>query len=138
MNARKLNAEKLNAEKLNTRKTIWASVFGVAGVLHFAQPKFFDALVPRELPGGRRVWTHGSGVAELALSAGIGGTAIADSRRYDAAVATAATAFLAGVWPGNIKMAWDWRTQSAVPRAIAFARVPMQLPMMHSTWKLQE
>ena len=119
------------------RRAIWAGVFGFAGVMHFAQPKPFDTLVPPELPGGRRVWTYGSGAVELALGAAIGGSLTGrTSHSYDAAVSTVATAFLAGVWPGNIKMAWDWRNKDLTERSIAFVRVPLQLPMMYSTWKL--
>ena len=112
-------------------------MFGFAGVMHFAQPKPFDTLVPPELPGGRRVWTYGSGAVELALGAAIAGSLTGRmSRSYEAAVSTTATAFLAGVWPGNIKMAWDWRNKDLTERSIAFVRVPLQLPMMYSTWKL--
>ncbi len=119
------------------RRAIWAGVFGFAGVMHFAQPKPFDTLVPPELPGGRRVWTYGSGAVELALGAAIAGSLTGrTSRSYEAAVSTTATAFLAGVWPGNIKMAWDWRNKDLTERSIAFVRVPLQLPMMYSTWKL--
>ncbi|MBF0581640.1 MULTISPECIES: hypothetical protein [Corynebacterium] len=119
------------------RRAIWAGVFGFAGVMHFAQPKPFDTLVPPELPGGRRVWTYGSGAVELALGAAIAGSLTGRmSRSYEAAVSTTATAFLAGVWPGNIKMAWDWRNKGLTERSIAFVRVPLQLPMMYSTWKL--
>ena len=119
------------------RRAIWAGVFGFAGVMHFAQPKPFDTLVPPELPGGRRVWTYGSGAVELALGAAIAGSLTGRmSRSYEAAVSTTATAFLAGVWPGNIKMAWDWRNKGLTERSIAFVRVPLQLPIMYSTWKL--
>ena len=39
------------------------------GTLHFVAPKPFDAIVPAELPGGARLYTYGSGVAELAIGA---------------------------------------------------------------------
>ena len=57
--------EKQNSDTI--RRTAWAGVFGFAGVMHFAQPKPFDTLIPPELPGGRRLWTYGSGAVELAL-----------------------------------------------------------------------
>ena len=40
---------------------------GVAGLAHFVEPDFFDAIVPPWLPPGRRFWTLTSGVAELAM-----------------------------------------------------------------------
>lgn len=116
------------------RKAVWAGVFGAAGVLHFAKPETFDALVPEELPGGQRFWTYASGVGELALAGAIAGSMVRPEWSRGAGLSS--TAFLAGVWPGNIKMAWDWRNRAPRPKAIAFARVPMQLPMMWSTWKI--
>ena len=115
------------------RRAIWAGVFGFAGVMHFAQPKPFDTLVPPELPGGRRVWTYGSGAVELALGAAIAGSLTGrTSRSYEAAVSTTATAFLAGVWPGNIKMAVDWRDKPWPAQAVAIGRVPLQIPLIRS------
>ena len=37
----------------------------LAGVMHFANPKFFDDIVPPWLPPSERFWTYISGVAEL-------------------------------------------------------------------------
>lgn len=116
------------------RAGLWAGVFGAAGVLHFVRPEVFDNLVPEELPGTQRGWTYGSGVAELGLSAAMLSTFVKPEWRP--AVGKTAAAFLLGVWPGNIKMAWDWRNKPAKPRAIAFARVPLQVPMIRGVLKL--
>lgn len=117
------------------RAGAWAGVFGAAGVLHFVRPAIFDALVPPDLPGSQRAWTYGSGVAELAMSAAL----LSTFARPDArpAVGVAGAALLAAVWPGNIKMAWDWRNKPMLPRAIAFARVPLQVPMALSLLSLR-
>jgi uncharacterized membrane protein YphA (DoxX/SURF4 family) len=37
----------------------------VAGVMHFANPSFFDAIVPPWLWPSERFWTYASGVAEI-------------------------------------------------------------------------
>jgi uncharacterized membrane protein len=39
-----------------------------SGVMHFAAPAQFDAIVPGQLPGGARIWTHLSGAAELVIA----------------------------------------------------------------------
>jgi uncharacterized membrane protein len=120
--------------KGTARTALWASVFGGAGVLHFAQRRIFDSLVPEELPGERRYWTWGSGVMELMLAAAI----IRPTSR--AQVGTPAAWFLAGVWPGNIKMACDWQRddrKSTAMKVGAWARVIAQAPMIASVRKLK-
>lgn len=45
-----------------------AMLLGI-GTLHFVAPKPFDSIIPVELPGSPRLYTYGSGVAELAIGA---------------------------------------------------------------------
>lgn len=126
----------------HANRVLWAGVFGYAGAMHFKNPRAFEFLVPRELPGERRDWVYGSGAAELALSVAVAGS-LANSVRgkesaaYNGVVANLATAFLLAVWPGNMLMAWKWRNHKFKQRAIAFARVPAQVPMMMMTWLLR-
>ncbi|WP_031048888.1 DoxX family protein [Streptomyces sp. NRRL F-5650] len=101
-----------------------AGLLATAGVAHFAQPRPFDAIVPRSLPGTPRTWTYASGVAELALAAGL---ALPRTRRT---AALGAAAFFAGVFPANVKMAWDWRHRPAPLRAAALGRLPVQVPLV--------
>ncbi|MFI7505000.1 MauE/DoxX family redox-associated membrane protein [Streptomyces sp. NPDC049687] len=101
-----------------------AGLLAAAGVAHFAAPRQFDATVPRALPGSPRAWTYGSGVAELALAAGV---ALPRTRKA-AAVATAA--FFVGVFPANVKMALDWRDRPTPHKAAAFGRLPLQVPLV--------
>ncbi|MEU6934709.1 hypothetical protein [Streptomyces sp. NPDC046374] len=42
-----------------------------AGAAHFAVPRQFDAIVPRALPGSPRIWTHVSGLAEIAVGVAV-------------------------------------------------------------------
>ncbi len=100
-----------------------------AGVAHFARPRTFDAIVPRSLPGTPRAWTYASGVAELALGAAVA----APRTRRIGALATAG--FFVAVLPANVKMAVDWRNHPAPYRAAAWARVPLQLPLV--CWALR-
>ncbi|NBH06457.1 hypothetical protein [Amycolatopsis sp. SID8362] len=104
-----------------------AGALGFMGVLHFAVPKPFDALIPASLPGSRRAWTYGSGVAELAVAA-----AVAAPRTRRVGGLAAALLFL-GVFPANVKMAVDAKT--APQRAIAWGRLPLQWPLI--AWALK-
>ncbi|MGW4064845.1 DoxX family protein [Amycolatopsis sp. NPDC004747] len=108
---------------------ILAGALGTMGVLHFAVPKPFDGLIPASLPGSRRAWTYGSGVAELAVA-----VAVAAPRTRRLGGLAAALLFL-GVFPGNVKMAVDARRAPAPQRAIAWARLPLQWPLI--AWALK-
>ncbi|MBT2449579.1 hypothetical protein J7F03_21330 [Streptomyces sp. ISL-43] len=101
-----------------------AGLLAGAAVAHAVAPKQFDATVPRSLPGSPRQWTYASGVAELALAAGV---AHPRTRRV-AALATAA--FFVGVFPANVKMAYDARHRSPAIRAAAVGRLPLQVPLV--------
>lgn len=95
-----------------------------SGALHFLRPAGFDAIVPRSLPGTRRAWTYASGVAELAVAAAV---AVPATRRRGA---LAAAGLFAAVFPANVRMAYDWRGRPAPQRAVAYARLPLQAPLI--------
>ncbi|GAA5072874.1 DoxX family protein [Streptomyces similanensis] len=101
-----------------------AGLLATAGVAHFVSPRQFDAIVPRVLPGSPRTWTRASGVAELALAAGV---ALPRTRRV---AARATAAFFVGVLPANIQMAVDWRDRPAPQKAAALGRLPLQVPLV--------
>ncbi|MEU4242006.1 MauE/DoxX family redox-associated membrane protein [Actinoplanes sp. NPDC026619] len=101
-----------------------AGLLATTGVLHFVAPKPFDSIVPRSLPGSRRTYTYVSGAAELAIAAAV---AHPRTRRLGA---LAAAALFVGVFPANIKMAYDWRNAPPSKRAIAYGRLPLQLPLI--------
>ena len=102
-----------------------------SGVLHFAIPKFYDPMIPAQLPGSARAWTLGSGVAEI-----LTGAAIAHPRTRRLGALAAVGVFL-GVFPANIKMAIDTTKSSAgAPvKAGTIARLPLQWPMIR--WALR-
>ena len=105
-----------------------AGLLGVAGVSHFVIPRFYDAIVPHALPGAARAWTLASGAAELACAAAV---ALPRTRRLGATVA--AVLFVA-VFPANLQMAVDWRSRPALDQAIAYGRLPRQIPLV--VWAL--
>ncbi|MEV3933622.1 MULTISPECIES: DoxX family protein [unclassified Streptomyces] len=100
-----------------------AGLMAAAGVAHFAAPTSFDGIVPRSLPGDPRTWTRASGAVELALAAGL---AVPRTRSISA---RATALFFVGVFPANVKMAYDWRDRPAPARALAYGRLPLQIPL---------
>lgn len=101
-----------------------ALLLAAAGVTHFAAPRVYDPIVPRSLPGRPRTWTYLSGAAELAVAAAV---AHPRTRRVGG---LAAAGLFAAVFPANVKMAWDWRRRPPAYRAAAYARLPMQAPLV--------
>ena len=101
-----------------------ATLLTTTGVLHLAVPAPFDAIIPRSLPGTPRFWTIASGIAELAVAAAV---AVPRTRRLGAA---AAAGLFVAVFPANVKMARDWSDRPLPARAVAWARLPLQLPLI--------
>jgi uncharacterized membrane protein len=101
-----------------------ALLLAVTGGTHLAAPHLYDPVVPRMLPGRPRTWTYLSGIAELAVAA-----AVAHPRTRRAGGLAAAALFVA-VFPANVKMAVDWRRRPPAYRAAAYARLPMQAPLI--------
>ncbi|GLZ35902.1 membrane protein [Lentzea sp. NBRC 105346] len=106
-----------------------AALLGLAGVTHFTRPKFYDRIVPASLPGSARTYTYVSGVAELALAAAV---AVPKTRRLGGLLSAA---FFVAVFPANVKMALDFRTKSPKAKAIAYGRLPLQIPLV--MWALK-
>jgi uncharacterized membrane protein len=94
------------------------------GVLHFVAPKPFDTIVPVELPGTQRFYTHASGVAEVVT----GGLLLAPKTRRIGALA--AIALFLAVFPANVNMVRLWKGKPWPMRVIAIARLPLQVPMI--------
>lgn len=106
-----------------------AGFLATMGTLHFTVPQYFDALVPRGLPGPARTWTHASGAAELLVAAAV---AVPATRR---AGGLAAVALFMAVLPANVQMVLDWRTKPLAHRAVAWGRLPLQVPLV--LWALR-
>ena len=104
----------------NRLATVLAFFLGLAGITHFANPSFFNDIVPPWLPPSPAFWTYISGVAELAVAIAL----IRPSTRRAGAIA-AAWLFIA-VYPANIYMVWDWRNEAASQQFISWARLPFQ------------
>ncbi len=101
--------------------------------MHFLAPRFFDAIVPRSLPGSARTYTYASGVAELGIA---GLLAAPRTRRTGGALA--ALLFVA-VFPANVRMAADWYRdpERALPlKAGVLLRLPLQVPLVTEAVKV--
>ena len=106
-----------------------AGIFAVSGVVHLARPSVYEPLMPSWVPAHREV-IIGSGVVELACAAGL----LVPATRPAAGWASAA--LLTGIWTGNIKMALDsTRTDNTVFKVVAWARLPLQLPLIRAALK---
>ena len=103
------------------------------GALHFPPKtaRVVDRLIPDFLPGPKRAWTVGSGVVEVGTAAAL------LVPRTRSAAATVAAGLLTALWVGNIKLAWDWRGKSPSKRAIAYGRLPLQIPLIAAARSLR-
>jgi uncharacterized membrane protein len=111
-----------------TAKRLGAMLLGI-GTLHFVAPKPFDTIVPAELPGNARHYTHASGVVELATGAML---LAPRTRRTGALVAVA---LFVGVFPANVNMVRLWWGKGWPARIAAIARLPLQMPMITEALK---
>jgi uncharacterized membrane protein len=103
------------------RARLFGPFFVFAGVMHFAIPRTYEAIVPDWLPA-RRALVQASGVAEIA-----GGLAVLHPRtRRAGSVFSIAT--LLAVFPANVHMALH-PERYRVPggRRSLYARLPVQL-----------
>ena len=103
------------------------ALLGGSGVLHFLRPGPFVAIVPRMLPGPLQL-VHASGALEL-LGAGL-----MAAPRTRAAGGMLSAALLVGVFPANVSMALRARNGSPLYRAMAWARLPLQIPLVRWAW----
>lgn len=102
----------------------------LAGVMHFANPTFFDDIVPPWLPPSERFWTYASGVAELI----VGPLLIVERTRRIGAVS--AIALFVAVYPANLYMTWDWRDRPWNEQIVAYGRLPLQFVIVWLAWKV--
>ena len=101
-----------------------AGLFAASGVVHLVRPQFFAPTMPRWVPAHREV-ILGSGVVELVCAAGL----LVPRTRRPAGWASAAV--LVAVYPANIETARKAsRSRSTRFKALAYGRLPLQLPML--------
>ena len=119
-----------NAGNRDPLAIVVGSFITVAGVMHFVNPDFFDAIVPPALPPSARFWTYASGVAELIVGPMV---LIPRWRRIGA---IAAIGLFIAVYPANLYMAWDWRDRPVGEQAVAYLRLPFQFLFIWWAWRI--
>ncbi len=106
-----------------------SAFFVGAGVNHFRNPRFYEAIVPPSLKDDAGLIVQASGVAEL-----IGGVAVLvpATRRLSGLWLIA---LLAAVFPANLYMAREPEQFKKIPRWALYARLPLQPLAMLWAWK---
>lgn len=106
-----------------------AVLFGVSGVLHFVKPEPYERTVPHRLPKKKEL-VYVSGAAELACAAAL----LHPRTRRPAGLVSAA--LLVAIFPANVQMALDLNRKGSAPaKAIGFARLPLQIPLIRAALK---
>jgi uncharacterized membrane protein len=108
-----------------------AALLGVSGVLHFAIPKPYTAIVPKPLPYKREL-VYASGVVEL------GCAAMLTQPRTRRLGGLLSFGLLLAVFPANIQMTIDGFRRSSSPgwyKVGLLLRLPMQIPPLR--WALK-
>lgn len=114
---------------LDRSTKILATIFAVSGTVHLVKPEAYEQIMPSWVPAHREV-ILGSGVAEIALAAGL---MAPPTRRL---AGWGGVALLLGVFPANVKMAQDsLATSNTGLKAAAFGRLPLQWPMIKAALK---
>ena len=107
---------------LRALKPLAGPVFVVAGLLHFAKPRVYEAIMPDYLPAQRHL-VYASGVAEAAGGLGL----LAPSPKVRRWAGWWLVATLAGVFPANLHMAMNPERYGQIPKPALWARLPLQL-----------
>src|SRR4051812_28120668 len=103
------------------------AVFVTAGLLHFAKPAVYEAIMPRYLPAHREL-VFASGVAEIA-----GGAGVLHSRTRRVA-GWGLIATLGAGFPANVEMAAHADGFGRSPPAALWARLPLQGVLIAWAW----
>jgi uncharacterized membrane protein len=104
------------------------AILAGSGVLHFARPKPYLAIVPKMLRHKREL-VYLSGLVEL-----IGAAMMATQRTRRQGGALSA-ALLVAVFPANVSMALGSAGRPRWYRAAAWVRLPLQLPLLKWAWQ---
>ncbi|MEI7625799.1 MAG: DoxX family protein [Actinomycetota bacterium] len=111
------------------RRYVTAATWILAGAMHFVLPKSYEAIVPPPLAHYKSEVVLLSGLAELAGGVGV----LSPHSRRGARWFLLAT--LAAVFPANIYMATNSERFTNIPRALLWARLPLQGVFGALTWR---
>jgi len=122
-------AEPERSSEPRASRRLLGAFFLAAGVNHFVNARFYEAIVPPSLAHEKRRVVQISGIAELAGGLGV---LMAPTRRLAGA---GLIALLAAVFPANLYMAREPDRFRSIPRWALYARLPLQPLMMIWAWR---
>jgi uncharacterized membrane protein len=102
------------------------------GAAHLLAPRWFDSLIPSQLPGSPRMYTVGSSLANLAVGAGL---AIPRTRRP---ASVAAALLFVGYMPAKLKLTIDWWHNERTPvpaKILGIVQLFWQVPLVTESLK---
>jgi uncharacterized membrane protein len=101
----------------------------LAGTLHFASPRSYEAIMPTHLVRWKRELVAASGAAEIA-----GGLAVLPERTRRAGRWWLLGTVVA-IFPANIHMAVNARDFAKIPEPLLWARLPFQGVFAWAIWR---
>jgi uncharacterized membrane protein len=118
---------------VRTSQRLLAGFFIFAGVMHFLRPRYYEAIMPPQIPNHREAVIV-SGVAEIAGGAMVVAPATRSLARWWL------IALLAAIFPANVHMAVNPEQirgldLNRIPRWALWARLPLQPLMMVWAYK---
>lgn len=112
---------------LNSSLYVMASIYILAGLLHFLQPQVFLKIMPPYIPFHRAMVLL-SGIAEILLGFGL---LFPATREY---AAWGIIALLIAVFPANIEQVRSKGARLGLPMWAVIARLPLQLVLIWWAW----
>jgi uncharacterized membrane protein len=109
-------------------RCVLALLFGLAGIWHFVHPATYLAIMPPALPHPLAL-VYASGACEILGGLGL---LLPRSRRL---AGWGLLALLLAVFPANVYMALI-HEQLGIPGWVAWARLPLQLPLLWWVWRV--
>lgn len=116
---------------MRTGRIIMGTLYLAAGALHFLFTRTYANIVPSYLPAHQEL-VYISGAAEM-----LGGAGVLLPRRYietRRAAAWGLVLLLIAVFPANVTMITEHHRFPTVPLWAAWARLPLQLPLIYWAW----
>ena len=114
---------------MTTSQRLLAVFWIAAGANHFANPRFYESIMPDYVPAHREmvIW---SGVAEIA-----GGLAVLSESTRNPLARWWLLGVLAAVFPANVHMALHPERYRDIPRPALWARLPLQFAAAWWVWR---
>jgi uncharacterized membrane protein len=124
-----MDEQEQTADSGRRSRGLLAAFFIGAGVNHFVQPRYYEAIVPPSLKDSAKRVVDVSGVAEIAGGLGV---LVPATRRVSG---LGLIALLLAVFPANVYMAREPERFKRIPRWALYGRLPLQPLMMLWAWR---